>query len=42
MKKTTKRKIMAKKWIRMEKEGMQRPKNADENRKRIREAHVGV
>ncbi len=39
MKDTTKKRIMDKKWARLEKEGIKRPKNSVENRKRIREAH---
>lgn len=40
MKKETKQKIMDKKWENMEKEGMSRPTNAEENQKRARDAHV--
>ncbi len=36
-----KKKIMDKKWARLEKEGITRPKTSAENLKRIREAHVG-
>ena len=35
-----KERIMDKKWERLEKEGISRPRDAEENRKRAQEAHV--
>lgn len=40
MKDKAKKKVMDKKWARMEKAGLTRPKNPEENQRRIREAHV--
>ena len=39
MKEATKKRIMNKKWKRLEAEGIKRPKTYEENRRRIREAH---
>ena len=39
MDKAIKKKIMDKKWKNMEKRGMTRPENPEENQRRIREAH---
>lgn len=41
MKPATKKRIMDKKWTSLEKRGIKRPKTPEENRKRIREAHLG-
>lgn len=41
MKDKIKKKIMDRKWKRLEKEGFKRPKTPEENQQRIREAHVG-
>lgn len=39
MKEATKKRIMDRKWARLERDGIKRPKTPEENRQRIREAH---
>lgn len=36
-----KKKILDRKWKRLEAQGIKRPKDPQENQERIREAHVG-
>ena len=41
MEETTKNRIMEKKWKSLEARGFKRPKDADENKRRAKEAHEG-